>query len=230
MEIKEFAVIVAGGSGSRMKSSVPKQFLMLNGLPVLMHTIQAFYHYNSSITIIVVLPEQEIPTWNRLCKQYTFQIPHIIQQGGSTRFLSVKNGLSLIKEDSGVVAIHDGVRPLVQLETIQKCFAEAKRNGNAIAAVGLKDSIREVDNKGFNRSVDRNNYYLVQTPQTFLVKQIKSAYFSTDDKGFTDDAAIAESLGEKINLVEGSYSNLKITTQEDLIIANALMQEQRKMK
>jgi 2-C-methyl-D-erythritol 4-phosphate cytidylyltransferase len=221
MNSKEYALIVAGGKGTRIKSKAPKQFLELNGLPVLMHTILAFYRYSEAISIILVLPEDDMETWRLLCTQYNFKKPLILQKGGETRFQSVKNGLQKIEGD-GLVAIHDGVRPLIRENIIAASFRLAAVHNSAIAAVRLKESIRMTDQDN-THAVDRSKFRLIQTPQTFKVSLIKSAYEMPEDLSLTDDASVAEKAGQAISLFEGSYENIKITTAEDLIIAEALL-------
>jgi 2-C-methyl-D-erythritol 4-phosphate cytidylyltransferase len=216
----EFALIVAGGKGTRIKSSIPKQFLELNGLPVLMHTINAFYQYSAQITIILVLPEEDLETWESLCKKHRFNKPFIVQSGGETRFQSVKRGLE--KVGDGLVAIHDGVRPLVTEPVIRASFQLAGTHQSAVAAVPLKDSVRITDGDG-TRAVDRSQYCLVQTPQTFETGLIKKAYQIKEEATLTDDASVVERFGHAISLFEGSYENIKITTAEDLTVAEALL-------
>lgn len=219
----KYAIIVAGGSGSRMKSSTPKQFLLLGNKPVLMHTIEAFYNEDPATKIIVVLPEHEISKWEILVDKYDFIINHTIISGGATRFNSVKNGLDAIP-NSGLVAIHDGVRPLASNELISRCYKSAAEKSSGVAAVPPKDSLRHVTEKS-NYSVNRNDYQLIQTPQTFEVGQIKAAYHAEINNNATDDASVAEKYGMPINLVDGEYSNIKITTPEDIAIAQALLYE-----
>jgi 2-C-methyl-D-erythritol 4-phosphate cytidylyltransferase len=221
MHFKEYALIVAGGKGTRIKSKVPKQFLELNGLPILMHTILAFFRYSENITVILVLPEDDFSTWENLCNKYNFTKPVIIQAGGDTRFQSVKNGLAKI-EGEGLVAIHDGVRPLVSEDIIGASYRLAAVHQSAVAAVRLKESIRMTDQDN-TKAMDRSRFRLIQTPQTFQVDLIKKAYQTKDDPGFTDDASVAEKAGHVISLFEGSYENIKITTSEDLIVAEALL-------
>jgi 2-C-methyl-D-erythritol 4-phosphate cytidylyltransferase len=223
---KEYAIIVAGGSGSRMKSHIPKQFIEISGKPVLMHTLDAFKKYSKHVEIILVLPENDIQTWKNLCGAHNFTIKHQIAIGGKTRFQSVKNGLELVKHD-GIVAIHDGVRPLVHQDIIGASFRLAGLHGSAIAAVRLKESIRVTD-KDTTKAVDRADFRLIQTPQTFKTELIKKAYQSEDDPSFTDDASVAEKSGMRISLFEGSYENIKITTPEDLIIAEAILKDRKK--
>jgi 2-C-methyl-D-erythritol 4-phosphate cytidylyltransferase len=222
-DTNEYAVIPAAGTGSRMNASLPKQFLNLGQLPVLMHTIKVFHDYSGQVEIVLVLSESEIPRWDVLCRKYNFRIHHKVVKGGNTRFQSVRNGLSHIG-DSGLVAIHDGIRPLVEKEIIGASFKIASIHGSAIAAVRLKESIRETD-KDNTRAVDRSKFRVIQTPQTFQVPLIKKAYDMIEDEDFTDDASVAEKAGMSISLFEGSYSNIKITTKEDLILARALFKK-----
>lgn len=219
--LDEHAIIVAGGKGTRMKQKVPKQFLELNGIPVLMHTIHAFYSYSNQIHIILVLPNDELPRWNSLCQEYNFNIPHTQVVGGNNRSTSVKNGLAIISDERSLVAIHDGVRPLVGTKIIAQSFTVAGKLGNAITAVPLKESIRELTGEQ-SQAVDRQHYRIIQTPQTFRVAEIKEAYEKVKEEQ-TDDATVAEKAGQTINLIEGEYQNIKITTPEDLCVAAALL-------
>lgn len=227
MNYTEYALIVAGGKGTRIKSNVPKQFVELNGLPVLMHTILAFYRYSEKINIILVLAEDDFNTWNLLCAKYNFVKPVILQRGGQTRFQSVKNGLDKI-DGEGLVAIHDGVRPMVDPEIISASFRLAAIHQSAVAAVRLKDSIRVTEHDR-TKAVDRSLFRVIQTPQTFRVTLIKKAYEQDEDPNLTDDASIAERSGYLISLFEGSYENIKITTAEDLVIAEALVKNRTKI-
>ncbi len=219
--LSEFTIIVAGGSGSRMQSVEPKQFITLCGRPILMHTIREFTGYCKDMPIIVVLPAEYLDRWQYLCKQYDFTLPHRTVEGGSTRFHSVKNGL-LILPDEGIVAIHDGVRPLVNQQTIATCFREAGVYGNAIPVTPVIDSVREIS-EGGNRMIDRSNLRLIQTPQVFDTKQLKKAYEQEYVSSFTDDASVFEKAGHTIRLVNGNVENIKITTPNDLIFGEALM-------
>ena len=220
--MQKYVVIVAGGSGTRMKREIPKQFIPVAGKPILMHTLEAFQKADESIQIILVLPESQVLGWKSLCAQYNFELPHQITHGGDSRFQSVKNGLAQIKDFTGLVAIHDGVRPLISTHIISESYRVAESKGNAIVAVPLKDSIRWA--KGSENKVqDRSEYQLVQTPQTFQVALIKTAFDTDYDTAFTDDATVLEATGEKINLIEGDYRNIKITTPEDLIVAEAFL-------
>jgi len=224
--LPQYALIVAGGSGSRMQSDTPKQFLPLVGMPILMHTIKQFYNYSSKIHLIVVLPEKEINQWEKLKEQHKFNIPHTVISGGATRFQSVKNGLTSITASEGLVAIHDGVRPLINVEVIANSFKTAEEEGNAIASVPLKDSIRKIDDNE-NYAEDRTKFRLIQTPQTFKLSLIKKAFEAQEQPFFTDDSSVLENIGKRIILIDGSYDNIKITTPEDLIVAEALLRKQQ---
>lgn len=213
----KIAIIVAGGKGERMQADIPKQFLEIQGKPILMHTLESFHRYDAAIQLIVVLPSVQIEFWNGLCKKHAFSLPHRIVAGGQTRFHSVKNGLDTVNVPA-LVAVHDGVRPLVSVETIARCFDEAEKNEAAIPVIDLVDSIRQVTADG-NQSVDRNSYKLVQTPQVFDSELLKKAYEQDFSPLFTDDASVVEAIGIKIHLVEGNRENIKITTAFDLRIA-----------
>ncbi len=217
-------IIVAGGKGERMGSEAPKQFLELAGKPILMHTLEKFKQTIPSIEIILALPENQFDFWEELFYKYKLpKIPHQVVKGGTTRFHSVENALELVKENS-IVAIHDGVRPLVSAKTIEACFNEAEKKGNAIPVVDVVESLRHVSKQdNINKAVARSCYKLVQTPQCFTSEIILKAYQQEFDNFFTDDASVIEKLGETINLVEGNRENIKITTAEDLIIAEALL-------
>lgn len=221
--MKEYAIIVAGGKGKRMGRELPKQFIPLNGKPILLHTIEAFFHYSEKIDVILVLPEDDFSTWEDIVKKYSFHRKIILQKGGDTRFQSVKNGLEKI-EGEGLVAVHDGVRPLVSKETIAKSFQLAKEHQSAIAAVPLKESIRLMQ-EGKTKALDRSQYYLIQTPQTFDVELLKTSYKIKDEPYLTDDASVVECSGHSVFLFIGEYKNIKITTPEDLIIAEALLKK-----
>jgi 2-C-methyl-D-erythritol 4-phosphate cytidylyltransferase len=217
----EYAIIVAGGKGTRIKSSTPKQFLELNGVPIIIHTLNAFVRYSSLIRIILVLPEDDMKTWEQLSKKHNFTTPLILQTGGETRFQSVKRGLQKI-DSNGLVAIHDGVRPLISEDIIGASFRLAAVHKSAVAAVRLKESIRMTDQDN-TKAVDRSRFRIIQTPQTFDVALIKKAYETKEDLSLTDDASVAERAGHVISLFEGSYENIKITTPEDLVVATALL-------
>lgn len=221
--MEKFALLVAGGSGTRMKGELPKQFLELNGKPLLMHTFEAFLKYDPKIRFVLVLPEIQVVNWKKLCLKYDFKIKHSLVSGGETRFHSVKNGLSEI-EDDGIVFIHDGVRPLVSVQTIENCYKTAVEKGNALPVIAPSESVREVIN-GNNRAVDRSHFFLVQTPQTFKISIIKKVYEQNYLEKFTDDASVLENTGQKINLVNGNRENIKITYPEDLLISSAFCEK-----
>ena len=206
-----------------MNSGIPKQFILLNNLPVLMHTINAFFNYSNKVNIVLILPETTFKTWDELCKKYNFQIPHQLVKGGETRFQSVKNGLSVIDKKC-LVAIHDGVRPFVKKEVIGNCFETAERLGNAVPAIAINESIREIKNSQ-NLPADRKKFRIIQTPQIFHSSLIKKAYEQDFRKDFTDDAGVVESTGIKINLVEGNHENIKITRPGDIKIAEAFLND-----
>lgn len=214
------ALIVAGGKGERMNALIPKQFLELNGKPILMHTIEAFYNFDHKIRIILVLPENQIEFWNSLCKKHAFNINHQIVKGGVTRFYSVQNGLRIAPVPSSI-AVHDGVRPLVGIETIERCFDAVQNYDAVIPVITSIDSIRQITSDG-NVAVDRQLFRLVQTPQVFDGEILKKAYEQEFSQFFTDDASVVEAYGVKIHLVNGNIENIKITTEMDLKIAGLL--------
>lgn len=220
----KYAIIVAGGKGERMGENIPKQFLELAGKPILMHTIEKFKNTFQDLKIILALPENQFEFWEELCDKYGFtNIPHEIVPGGKTRFHSVKNALTKVSPNS-VVAIHDGVRPLVSQETILQCFNQAEKQGNAIPVVEVVDSLRHVSKQeGTNKAVARSCYKMVQTPQCFTSEIIHKAYQQPYNNQFTDDASVVEALGETINLVKGNIENIKITSPVDLQIAAAFI-------
>ena len=216
--MKKVALIVAGGKGERMNTDIPKQFLVLNDLPILMHSLNAFSHLDK---IILVLPRAQIENWEELCKQYNFILKHTVVAGGINRFGSVKNGLAKIDESS-IVAIHDGVRPLVSKNLIDRLIGATKKGNGIIPIVAVKDSIRKVE--GYkSKAVSRSNLYKVQTPQCFFASTLKDAYKQNFSLFFTDDASVLESNGGKIITIIGEEKNLKITTEEDLMLAEALI-------
>jgi len=218
-----YALIVAGGSGNRMGTAIPKQFLELAGKPILMHSIEKFIAFESSIRVILVLPAGLAEYWLELKKKHSFSATHLTAAGGSTRFDSVKNGLELI-DQKGFVAIHDGVRPLVSIETIATCFREAEKFGNAIPVTSPADSVRMITDQG-NIPLNRQFLKFIQTPQVFDTDLIKKAYLGEYSHEITDDATLLEKTGESIHLVEGNRENIKITNPEDLLIAEALLQK-----
>lgn len=219
--MREIAIIVAGGAGSRMNSTIPKQFMLLDNIPILMRTIQVFNNYNTEIDIRVVLPEEETESWQVLCDKYNFSVKHTVLHGGETRFHSVANGLSGIATPS-LIAIQDGVRPLVSNVTIDKCFKAAEKYGTAVPVLPLKESIREVKGED-SVSHSRSLFRTVQTPQVFQSDLLLDAYNAEYQESFTDDASVVEHAGYKIYLTEGNEENIKITSPLDLQIAEILL-------
>lgn len=215
--MKHYAIIVGGGSGSRMGSYIPKQFLLINGKPIVMYTIEAFYKSDLKPTIILVIPLEYKEYWNELCMEYNFDIPHSIIFGGENRFNSVKNALKELEENS-IVAIHDAVRPIIKNQIINNAFLQAELHNNAITAIAVKDSVRQIIGDT-SVQLNRDEIYLIQTPQAFKFEILQKAYNLEYNKRFTDDASVVESLGYKINLIAGDVENIKITFPEDLKLA-----------
>ena len=229
--MKRYAIIVAGGKGLRMGGELPKQFIPIEGRPVLMHTLDTFHTCDSSIEIILVLPRDHQPYWQELCREYRFAVPHRIADGGVTRFHSVLNGLALIDDPEALVAVHDGVRPFVSHEVIQRCYHEAALHEAVVPVVPVVETVRQLvepENSASGTSsitVPRDVYRLVQTPQTFNVALLRRAYEQPFCDAFTDDASVVEALGHAVCLVEGNRENIKLTTPFDLTIARALLSE-----
>ena len=215
----DYIIIVAGGKGLRMGGSVPKQFQVVDGRPVLMHTLERFRNYDERLGIILVLPHEQQDYWRRLCSDYGFSVGHQVADGGETRFHSVKNGLALIPDDAtGVVGVHDGVRPFVSREVIARCYDEARSAGAVVPVVPVVETLRHVS----EGTKPRSDYRLVQTPQTFRIPLLKSAYRQPYCDRFTDDASVVEAYGHAIALVEGNRENIKLTTPFDLRVAEVL--------
>jgi len=218
----KYAIIVAGGSGSRMQSALPKQFIELCGEPVLMHTIRAFHNSQPAPQIILALHGSYHGLWAQLCVKHNFNIPHKITMGGETRFHSIQNAVDSITDADVLIAVHDAVRPLVSADIINQAYRCAAENGTAVTAVKSRDSIRQVKGDG-SVSLNRDSIYLVQTPQTFQSALLKKAYQQPYTDTFTDDASVVEQSGVAITLITGDYSNIKITFPEDIAIAEALI-------
>lgn len=216
--MKNAILLVAGGTGTRMESHIPKQFLELNGKPILQRTLDVIHAFDPSLHIIVVMHHHFIDYWNDLCRTLKIDIPHTIVAGGTERFHSVKNGLAFLPEDIALVAVHDAVRPLVNNKTLRNCFEGALAYGSAVPTIPLSDSIREV-RQGQSKHVDRSLYQLVQTPQCFSRDLLQQAYGQVYNPLFTDDASVVESIGHSIHLVPGNAENIKITTPADLLFA-----------
>lgn len=219
----DYIIIVAGGKGLRMGSDIPKQFLPVGGKPVLMRTLERFREYAADLQIILVLPEAQQTYWRQLCEQYHFDVEYTLANGGQTRFHSVQNGLAKIPDDAiGVVGVHDGVRPFPSIEVISNCYATARVKKAVIPVIPVVETVRQLDGEQ-SRTVPRDAYRLVQTPQTFDIQLLKAANRQPYNDGFTDDASVVESFGYEITLVEGNRENIKITTPYDLKIAEVLI-------
>lgn len=216
--MKYYAIIVAGGSGNRMQNKIAKQFLLLDGKPLLMHTLEAFASCPLNPELLLVLNIHQHQYWESLCKTYEFNIKHEVIKGGEQRFHSVKNGLKAIK-GKGIVAIHDAVRPLVSADLILRSFQTAEATGNAVAGIVPTDSMRKLNSEGKSEALNRNELLLIQTPQTFNIDLLRKAYQQPFRNEFTDDASVLEYSGTEINIIEGARENLKITYPEDLEIA-----------
>ncbi len=224
--MKKFAIIVAGGSGTRMNNVTPKQFLLLNGKPVLFYAINTFLKTFNDCKIILVLPEEHVGVGQEIIDAFFDYKSIKIVIGGRTRFHSVQNGLALVDEKDSVVFVHDAVRPLLSSNLINRCYNSVLEFGTAIPVVDCKDSVRIITEAG-NETLERSSVKLVQTPQTFLSKIILPAFFGIDYKDkFTDEASVVEAFGLKVALVEGEEKNIKITKEMDLIIAEAIINRQ----
>jgi 2-C-methyl-D-erythritol 4-phosphate cytidylyltransferase len=221
-DIKKYAVIVAGGKGTRMGGNIPKQFLPLMGLPVLCHSLQAFAHAFRDIKLILVVPPDQLDSAHTILKSYIGLLNITTVAGGETRFHSVQNGLKKVKND-GVVFIHDAVRPLISESLIYRCYEGALVNGNAIPVIPVVDSMRQIGDGGISTPVNRDQLRIVQTPQTFLTREILMAFNRPYDPAFTDEATVAEASGIKVHLVAGDKENIKITNPGDMIIADTLL-------
>ena len=219
--MRKYVLIVAGGKGLRMGGDLPKQFIPLEGKPILMHTLDTFHRWDASAELILVLPEDHQPYWNMLCREIGCKAPHRIANGGETRFHSVKNGLALVQAP-GLVGVHDGVRPFVTLEVIRRCYKLAEQYKAVIPVVDVVETLRHLTDAG-SETVSRTEYKLVQTPQVFEVELLKQAYGQEFTPFFTDDASVVEAMGVPVYLAEGNRENIKITTPFDLKIGSALL-------
>jgi 2-C-methyl-D-erythritol 4-phosphate cytidylyltransferase len=222
----DYIIIVAGGKGLRMGGDIPKQFLPIGGRPVLMRTLERFRAYVADLQIILVLPEVQQDYWRQLCEEYHFDVEYTLANGGQTRFHSVQNGLAKVPDDAtGVVGVHDGVRPFPSIEVIRDCYETARTAKAVIPVIPVVETVRHLED-GKSKTVPRNDYRLVQTPQTFDIQLLKAANRQPYNDGFTDDASVVESYGHQITLVEGNRENIKITTPYDLIVAEAILNAQ----
>ncbi len=213
-------IITAGGIGKRMGSEIPKQFIKVGDLPILMHAINCFYSFDAQCQIIVTLPNEWKSYWEELCKNYAFTCPHTLVIGGVERYDSIKNALSICTHD--IIGIHDGVRPLVSADTIERCFTLAKEKGSAVPVLPLKESIRKVEGTG-TKAMQRNEYFTVQTPQFFSEQIVKNAYKISFHSSITDDASLVEEAGYAIETTAGNEENIKVTTPYDLKIVELFL-------
>ncbi|MGB1103824.1 MAG: 2-C-methyl-D-erythritol 4-phosphate cytidylyltransferase [Crocinitomicaceae bacterium] len=218
--IKHSVIITAGGTGKRMGGAIPKQFLEIDGKPIIMHTIEKFVDFDSDIQVVVVIPSDQKANWNKLCQKHNFSIKHEIVEGGVERFFSVKNGLAIASGE--LIAVHDAVRPFVSKKVIENCFSSAQQNGAAVPVISLKESIRTINGQT-TRAVSRKDFALVQTPQCFQSKLLKAAYQSRYKNEFMDDASVVEYAGGEITAVAGNEENIKITSPMDLKWAKCIM-------
>lgn len=212
---------MAGGTGSRMQNEIPKQFVKIHEKEIILHTLNKFVECNKEIKIIIAVHENYLDHVNALLKQNNIANTKVVK-GGNTRYHSVKNALELINDQKAIVGIHDAARPFVNLKTIKQCYEVAAQKGNAIPVVALNESIRKVSQEE-NSALNRNEYKIIQTPQCFLVSEIKKAFELPYKESFTDDASVLEAAGGKINLVEGNDENMKITLPKDLLIAKLFL-------
>lgn len=224
-------IIVAGGSGRRMGAAMPKQFLLLKGRPLLFRTLEAFHAYDADMPILLVLPRAHHGTWQALCVELGFHVPHRLLEGGVERYHSTRIALDAL-EHNGLVAVHDGVRPLVSPDLIARCFDAAATHGAAIPVVPVSSSVRQLAQitkedtlgaRGSSRALDRSRLRLVQTPQCFSTELLRRAFALPYEPGFTDEASMVERLGQEVFLVEGEEHNIKVTTPLDLKVAEALL-------
>ena len=236
----DYAIILAGGKGLRMGGDIPKQFLPVGGVPILMRTLRRFREYSPELNIILVLPREQHDYWNMLCRQYAFDVDYAVTEGGPTRFHSIVNGLRLVPDEAqGVVSVHDGVRPFPDIKVIADCYATARETGSAVPVVRVVETVRHLEEAASGGNTDgdelrrrasttvpRDDYRLVQTPQAFDIQLHKQAYRQPYREAFTDDASVVEALGHSITLVEGNRENIKITTPFDIIVAEAIVGQQ----
>lgn len=223
--MKRYLIVVAGGKGTRMGGEMPKQFQLLCGKPLVMVTLEHLNAIDPTMQLILVLPAQHIELWKELCKEYSFAVPLILAQGGSTRFHSVQNGLAQVDDIAdALVGVHDGVRPFVSPKVLDDCFCQAWVHGAAVPMIDVQDSLRHIVGYDATEVVPRDRYRLVQTPQVFKLSLLRRAYEQRFVESFTDDASVVEALGEKVTGVEGNRENIKITTPFDMLVAKTLME------
>lgn len=220
--VQRAVIIVAGGKGTRMGVSLPKQFLPVCGRPVLMRTIDRFRHFDAGMHIVLALPAEEQGQWAALCERHAFPSP-VVVDGGETRFHSVRNALAAVPQSVGLIGVHDGVRPFVSRKVIGECYAEAARSGAAIPVTSVLETLRHVpEGDASGITVPRGDYRLVQTPQVFRADWLRAAYAQPFSEQFTDDASVVEAAGHRVSLVPGNRENIKLTVPFDLVLAEAL--------
>ena len=224
--MKRYIIVVAGGKGLRMGGDMPKQFMLLNGKPLVMTTIENLCAMDVTLRIVLVLPKDQMQLWDELCEQYNFTIPVKVVAGGTTRFHSVQNGLAAIEDsDEALVGVHDGVRPFLAMKVYDELFREAAINGAVVPVVAVYDSMRRfIGGQGATEPVPRDRYRLVQTPQVFKLSMLRKAYEQRYMENFTDDASVVEAMGEFVHVVEGNRENIKITTPFDFVLAKAIVE------
>lgn len=224
--MKRYIIVVAGGKGLRMGGDMPKQFMLLNGKPLVMATIENLCAMDVTLRIVLVLPKDQMQLWDELCEQYNFTIPVKVVAGGTTRFHSVQNGLAAIEDsDEALVGVHDGVRPFLAMKVYDELFREAAINGAVVPVVAVYDSMRRfIGGQGATEPVPRDRYRLVQTPQVFKLSMLRKAYEQRYMENFTDDASVVEAMGEFVHVVEGNRENIKITTPFDFVLAKAIVE------
>ena len=219
-----YALLVAGGKGLRMGGDVPKQFLPIGGRPVLMRTIDVFLQAYPDMQLVLVLPVSQHGYWQQLCRDYHFEVPVQLADGGETRFHSVCNGLAVLPGDAeGIVGVHDGVRPFVSVDTIRRCYEAAEVSGAVVPFIPVVETVRRLKEDGSSETVARDEYRLVQTPQTFRLGILRDAYRQGYRPFFTDDASVVEAMGHPIALVEGNRENIKLTTPADIRFVEGLL-------
>lgn len=220
--MKNAAIIVAAGSGSRMGGELPKQYLKLLGKPLIIHTLEKFHKFDPDMKIVVVLAPTHRELWDEIARSFEIPGDVTIAYGGDTRYDSVKNGLTHVGEEI-ITGIHDAVRPFVSHGTLERCYESAAREGSGIPVIEMDESVRMTDLKGGSTHMDRSRLRRVQTPQVFRSSRIKQAYQQPFNSAFTDDASVYEALFGRVSLVEGNRENIKITTPTDMKLAMLLI-------
>lgn len=224
--MRRAVIIVAGGKGTRMGSTLPKQFIQIDGKPILCRTIEKFIHFDPEITILLSLPTQWLGAWVQLSAGIIAPNRYIMAEGGEQRYHSVKNALTKVPNDIDLIGVHDGVRPLVTVKTIANAYTEAALHGTAVPCIAPPESIRIVNDDSSNKPIDRSTVKLIQTPQVFAADLLRAAYSLPYTPQFTDDASVVEQYGTPIHLIDGDRQNIKITTIDDLRYAEYVVKNQ----